>query len=183
MKKYLIFISALLINCSGLCADISPYINMNQKRAIENQTAITFMGQSYVFGYGNETQNDYFLAGETRNAFSSLIGIYVFKNATDPLLVANGMYNKLLGDGQTAQLAVHRQSNEPTVTFILKNPQGLELNLWRFYRNPDHSEVIGMQYLRTFKTPTTTQEQQHIQFIIQTISEQFALLPEMDFIW
>ena len=182
MKKYIVFIFILLAGYSGFC-ETSSYINMNQKQAIDNKTNITFMGQSYRFGLGSETQNNYFLAGETPNAFSSLISIHVFKNNTDPLLVANGMYNKLLGNGQTAQLAIHRQSQEPTVTFILKNPQGLELNLWRFYRNSDHSEVIGMQYLRTFKTPTTIQEQQRIQSVIQTISEQFALLPKMDFIW
>ncbi len=183
MKKYFIIILGLFFVCSAEFANASLYINANQKNAIDNRFGISFMGNTYFFGLGTETQNEYFLSNETPNAFSSLISLSVFKNNTDPLLVAENMYTKLLAFNQAAQLVIHRQSKEPMVTFVLKNNNGLELNLWRFYRNPDNSEVIGMQYLRTFKIPLNTADSERLKRLIQTIAEQFALLPKIDFIW
>lgn len=163
-------------------ADTQTFFLAPQKQAIETKQSISFMGDTYTFEYGDEIQNEYFTNGETIDGFSSLIAVHIFKNHTDPLFVAQGFYDKLLADNQVARLAIHRFSKEPTLTFILTSPQGFELNLWRFYRNPNRDEVIGMQYLKTFKTPQTQAEKDRLKSLIQIISEQFAILPKIPFI-
>lgn len=159
------------------------YLNLNQKQAIETQKSISFMGRTYYFGYGDELKNEYFTAGEGLNGWSSMIGVYVFKNQTDPLIAAEQMYNNLLANNQAASLAIHRFTKEPILTFFLPAPGGMELNVWRFYKNTAASEVIGMQYVRTFKSPDTPQEQNKLKSLVQSICEQFLILPKQSFIW
>lgn len=184
MKKFHICIIALLVTlvCTAF-TQLPFYFNTNQRLAIENQKSIHFMEQEYIFGYGNEIQNEYFPKGESINSFQSLIAVYVFKNQTDPLLTANKLYNKLTAKQQIAQLAIHRFTKEPHLSFILKTSKGLELNLWRFYRNPDHSEVLGLQYLRIFDIPQSFEQQNKLKNSIHTIDDNFMLLPKLEFIW
>ena len=70
MKKFHICIIALLVTL--VCTAFTPlpfYFNTNQRLAIENQKSIHFMEQEYIFGYGNEIQNEYFPKGESINSF------------------------------------------------------------------------------------------------------------------
>ena len=172
-----IFASALYVHAEPLLFFDSP-----QKQAINSKASISFMGDIYTFKYGDEIQNEYFTGDENIDGFSSLIAVHIFKDHIDPLFVAQGFYDKLLADNQVVRLVIHRFTKEPTLTFFLTLSQGLELNLWRFYRNPNRAEVIGMQYLKTFKTPKTQSEKERLKEVIQIIFEQFAILPKIPFI-
>lgn len=182
-KIYPIITLLLVFILKTATSEPSLYLNTNQHQAIQDKKSITLMGYPYYFGYGNEIQNEYFLSGQGVNGFSSMIGVQLFKNDTDPIIVASRLYNNLLADNQVAQLAIHRFTKEPQVTFILKTKDTLELNLWRFYRNPDRTEVIGLQYLHAFKKPQHIKEQEKLKKLIQTLSEQFNQLPKISFIW
>lgn len=176
-----IFLGILMVVFSGYAETLS-YLGVQQKQAIEDKRSISFMGDIYTFEYGDEIQNEYFANGQNIDGFSSLIAVHIFKNHTDPLFVAQGFYDKLLADNQVARLAIHRFSKEPTLTFFLTTGQGMELNLWRFYRNPNRDEVIGLQYLKTFKMPQEQSAKERLKKTVQIIAEQFAILPRQPFI-
>lgn len=163
-------------------AEPTFYLSGFQKQAAQDKRRISFMGDTYTFEYGDEIQNEYFTHGQNIDGFSSLISVHIFKDYTDPLFVAQGFYDKLLADNQVAHLVVHRFAKEPTLTFFLTSGQGLEFNLWRFYRNFDRDEVIGLQYLKTFKAPKTSSEKERLKQTVQIISEQFAILQKVPFI-
>lgn len=164
-------------------ADQSPYINAYQQQAIQNEVSTSFMGRTYTFGYGNKIKNEYFIAGENINHYSTMIGVHIFRNYTDALLVAQNMYDRLQADNQVATLAIHRFTREPILTFYLKNEQGLELNIWRFYKSEKYDSVIGMQYLQAFKVPNGFSEQFNLKALTQKILEQFMIMPNIPFVY
>ncbi|MBR5130540.1 MAG: hypothetical protein IKV03_04880 [Alphaproteobacteria bacterium] len=163
-------------------AGTSTWYLSPQEKVNKGKTSVSFMGYIYTFEYGDEIQNEYFIEGESIDGFSSLIAVHLFKNRTDSIFVAQGLYDKLLADNQVAKMAIHRFTKEPTITFFLKTEQGLELNLWRFYRNPDRAEVIGMQYLKTFKNPQSPLEKERLKNVVQVLLEQFLILPKLPFV-
>lgn len=179
----LLFCATFTVSAPAQNTNDQMYLNLNQKHAIENQKSIFFMGQPYYFGYGDELKNEYFPNGEGLSGWRSMIGIYVFKNQTDPLYAAQQMYDNLEADGQVAALAIHRFTKEPILTFFLQNGSGLELNLWRFYPNAAETEVIGMQYARSFKAPQNEAEQMRLKSLVQSVYEQFLMVPSQPFIW
>lgn len=185
MKVCYILMFCFGVFASFFCFKAEPlsFLSGTQQKAIETQRSVSFMGDTYIFKYGDEIQNEYFSRGENPDGFSSLIAVHIFKNRSEPLFVAQGFYDKLMADNKVVQLAVHRLTKEPTLSFFLTSKQGLELNLWRFYHNSDKDEVIGIQYLKTFKTPLTQLEKQRLKTTTQIISEQFAVLPNIPFIY
>lgn len=177
-----LFLSAFLWS-TPLYADRLPYITTYQKEAIQNGVSTFFMGRTYTFGYGNKIKNEYFVAGENINRYSTMIAVHIFRNYTDTLLVAENMYDRLQADNQVATLAIHRFTKEPILTFYLKNEQGLELNIWRFYKDKQLNEVIGMQYLQSFKVPNGFDEQFNLKALTQKTLEQFLIMPNIPFVY
>ena len=182
-KKISILFLSMCLSVMPVYAYSSPYISTYQKEAIQNEVSTSFMGRTYTFGYGNKIKNEYFVAGENINRYSTMIGIHIFRNYTDALLVAQNMYDRLLADNQVATLAIHRFTKEPILTFYLKNEQGLELNIWRFYKSEKYNSVVGMQYLQSFKIPNGFNEQFNLKALAQKTLEQFMIMPKMPFIY
>lgn len=112
-----------------------------------------------------------------------MIAVHNFPNFTDPLLAAEGMYNKLIGDGKTANLVIHRFSKEPILTFFLEQPDSWELNIWRFYPNKTQTAVTALQFAKGFKIPVTDVEKQELKDSVKNLTNQFLNLPKQGFVY
>lgn len=163
--------------------DRSLFVSLPQEHAIRTKDNIAFDGRSYVFGFGDIKENQYFTIGDKYNNWSSMIAVHDFPNMTDPLNTAEAMYDKLIGDGKTAQLVIHRFSKEPILTFFLEKPDNWELNIWRFYQNKNQTAVIALQFAKGFKIPQIDEEKQNLKTAIKSLTDQFLNLPKQPFVF
>lgn len=163
--------------------DPSLFDSLPQKKAISTHESISFDGRFYIFGFGDIKENQYFTIGDTPVAWSSLIAVHDFPNFNDPLLAAQNMYNKLIGDGKTANLVIHRFSKEPILTFFLEKPDSWELNIWRFYPNKTQTAVTALQFAKGFKIPQTDTDKQELKESVKNLTAQFLNLPKQRFVY
>lgn len=163
--------------------DPSLFISLPQKTAISTHKSISFDGRTYSFGFGDIKENQYFTTGDTHTSWSSMIAVHDFPNFSDPLLAAQGMYDKLIGDGKTANLVIHRFSKEPILTFFLEKPEAWELNIWRFYPNKTQTAVTALQFAKGFKIPSTDAEKTDLKTSVKNLTDQFLNLPKQPFVY
>lgn len=157
--------------------------------AVAAKPTITFNKTKYRLAYVQQGSvnsiNEYVPKGQNLKNWKSLIGVFQYHQHKDtsPLEFAQLLGKSLQASNPKIRFQImnNEKTNEAVIDFLTwnkKDPKNAEFNIFKFKKDPNNNEIIGLQYASRLQPNTNKKfvekfKRERSELIIKMIKQKF----------